>query len=431
MTLRFLSIYNVGIRLSALAGRFALSIYLARYFDLSVLGVYGLLQGVANGLPPAIGLGLNYYLNRETVGMSPREAGPHIRDRLLVTGTGLFLSVVLTTAYVAFCDPSYIALLVEAAPIVILEAFFFDIQLSLFSLRRPLLANSLLFVRTAAWVVPFMAISFKIIPLRNTSFLLLSWFAGQLLSGIILVWQLRDWPWRQIYRTPVDVRWLRERVNKARKIYMGDIGLAGYGYIDRFIVAGFAGLEATGVYVFLLSMATALQTLITSGIIQISLPHLVEFYKVGGSASWREMLKSLTIKVVTASFAGSLILFALVVILLPFLHRRGLSDHIGLYAAMLIGAIIKLTSDLMNYGLYSRHQDDALAGLNIAGLAILVSATVLALNIGGLSGMAYSLILIPSTMLTLRLAFLFPSRVPFGRRWLERFGPPSAVAGSA
>jgi O-antigen/teichoic acid export membrane protein len=431
ISLNFLSVVNMAIRLAGIAGRFALAIFLARFFSLNIVGIYGLIGGVTATLPPIIGFGLNYYLNRETIGHPPEECGPLIRDRLLITCAALAVTGILAFIYIYFRNPSMFAMLATIAPIIVLETIFVDIQLSLFSLKMPLLANTLLFIRSALWNAPFIFISYLEPDRRNLTFLMEWWFVGQVLAFALLAMKLRHWPWKVIIETPVNSGWIISRINAAKRIYLGDIGLAGYAYIDRFIVAALIGLEQTGIYVFLLSIAFGLQAMITSGIIQIALPHLVDAYKNKGYSEWKVMLGQLIRRVATFAIIGSVLLFGATLVLLPWLHRPGLQQHLGLLAATLIGSTIKLLSDLISYGLYSRKQDKALGSINILGLFLTIFNTVFFLKLFGLSGLSFSIVLTPSLMLLLRLFFLFPGPLIFGNEWLRSFLPTATTGWEA
>lgn len=418
-----LSILNMTIRLVSLAGRFALAIFLAKFFSLNIVGIYGLIVGVTATLPPLIGFGLNYYLNRESIGLPPEECGPLIRDRLIVTVIALIVTGISALIYLSVFDHGMLNKFLIIYPIVIFETLFVDISLSLFSLKMPLLANSILFVRSALWNIPFIIISYFVPIHRNLTFLMGWWLAGQITAFILLAFMLRHWPWKLIMVTPVNNGWIRSRISAARRIYLGDIGLAGYAYIDRFIVAGLIGLEDTGIYVFLLSIATGLQALVTSGVIQIALPHLVDTYKNKDYSEWKSMLANLVLRVAAFAITGSVLLFGATALLLPWIHRPGLQRHLGLLAAILIGTTIKLVSDMVNYGLYSRKQDKALASINILGLLITVINTIFFIQCFGLSGMSASFIITPLLMLLVRLFFLFPGALIFQNEWLRSFLP--------
>jgi O-antigen/teichoic acid export membrane protein len=413
----------MAIRLLSIAGRFALAIFLARFFSLNIVGVYGLIVGVTATLPPVIGLGLNYYLNRETIGHPPEECGPFIRDRLLITCLALIATGIASFIYIYFWNRGMVEVFAAIAPVVFLETVFVDIQLSLFSLKMPLLANMLLFIRSALWNAPFIVFSYLEPAHRNLTFLMGWWLAGEVVAYAILAIRLRNWPWKAIIGTPVNTDWIMSRIHAAKRIYLGDIGLAGYAYLDRFIVAGVVGLDDTGIYVFLLSIAFGLQAIVTSGIIQIALPHLVDTYKNKGYVEWKAMLAQLVRRVATFAIVGSVVLFGATVVLLPWVHRPGLQQHLGLLAATLAGSTIKLVSDLINYGLYSRKQDKALGSINIFGLFITILNTIVFLKLFGLSGLSASIILTPTVMLLIRLFFLFPGPLMFKTAWLRSWLP--------
>src|SRR6202012_2051594 len=129
----------------------------------------------------------------------------------------------------------------------------------------PVLANSIIFIRTAAWVFPFSALCLFIPGLRQFNVMLVFWVGGLAGSMILLSWRLRRWPWREILSRPFAVQRLVGHFRKAWLIYCSDLGLVSLQYVDRFVVNALLGLSVTGVYTFYWSLANAAQVLVYTG----------------------------------------------------------------------------------------------------------------------------------------------------------------------
>jgi len=408
-----ISIANASLRLFSLFFRFSLSIYLGKFLGLKDVGVFGLLLGITGSLPAIIGLGLNYFVNRETVGSEPLVAGRKIKDRLAVTISGLLLSTLLIIPILINSNISDVSIIVPTVLVIIAECVAFDVQMSLFSLKKPLLANFFLFIRSASWVLPFIVLSRFDLHFRNISCLIISWLIADVAAFSMLFWRLSDWPWASIFASQIDFSWLRKSIKSARLIYLGDIGLAGYAYFDRFIVLGFVGLQSEGIYVFWWSMASALQALVASAVIQTSLPLLVEARKSPDRSKWRNLLRNTIGATLAYAIIGAVLIYVASMIMLPFIKRPLLYDYIDVLIAMLIASVIKSVSDVINYGLYSCGDDNKLAYINIFGLVVSVTTISLALAIGGLHLVGYALFTSASISLFLRTFFL---RRHFGAR---------------
>ena len=158
--LNFSSVLQLGTRALALAARFCLSLFMVKYLDLEAIGLFGLIVGLTNFVPPAIGLGLSFFVMRDIIGKSNFEAGRRLRDRVALTTMLLFLCYifVLGAMGAGFVQvPENLALILL---IIFLETFALDIHFALMYLKMPLLANALIFVRTASWVGPFIVAAY-------------------------------------------------------------------------------------------------------------------------------------------------------------------------------------------------------------------------------------------------------------------------------
>ncbi|HEV3063618.1 MAG TPA: hypothetical protein VGY48_35595 [Vicinamibacterales bacterium] len=394
----------MAVRTAGLAGRFALTMYLAKYFDLKDIGAFGLVAGAVGILPCALGCGINYFLSREIVGLPPLRAGMMLRDRLAFTlAMSLVATIVLATlAGIGLLPVRHnLPLLIW---ILIGESIAFDIHMSLISLRMAVAANVLLFVRSAGWVFPAIALGVFLGPrFRTFDFVLYCWSAGLAVNFVCLfVVVLRDWPLRDIARTGIDFRWLARTVRRASLIYPSDLGIAGQIYLDRYIVEHYLGMKQVGVYTLYWSMANAVYVLVTVGVVQLVVPHLIERHRVGIKAEWRsaflaELVKMVSIAVPLCAACGGIVLMVL-----PRIGMTQFSVSPLVLELMLVGVIVRLVSDVFSQALYSRNLDASFAAMNIIGLLISAATSIALITHGGLLGVAAGMIISPAVLLALR-----------------------------
>ena len=141
---------NMGLRGIGLVGRFALSFYLVKFLSLTETGQFGLIVGV---LPALFGFGMNYFLSREIIGVDIHDAFARIRDKMVVMVTLLGVTLLGALGVNAVHPVDVLGNLWLAGLIIVLEVIAFDLHIVLISLRKPLLANFLLIVRSAALAV--------------------------------------------------------------------------------------------------------------------------------------------------------------------------------------------------------------------------------------------------------------------------------------
>jgi O-antigen/teichoic acid export membrane protein len=402
----YFAVLHLGLRGVALVARFCLSLFMVKYLDLEAVGVFGLIVGIINFVPPAIGFGINYFFLRDIVGLSDFEAAWRVRDRLVFTAILIMLSyiVVLGAMEAGFVPtPPDLALILV---IICLETVAFDINIALVALKMSLVANALVFVRTASWVGPFIAAACLVPKLRTLTFLMELWCVGLLASYGILIWQLRSWKWEAIFRARFDWRRLRARITAAPLIYLSDISIVGLAFLNRFILGATTNLEQVGIFVFFWTLANAIQVLVQTSMVQIEGPYLIEAYHKHGNSVLFNDLKSLALRSGVLVLVLSVVLFGTVPWIVMLVRRDQLLGHSELFILILMATAIQIFADVLSYGLYARRQDKEWAWSNILGVIISGSTTFAGILLFGLDGAAYSMVLTALFAVGCRLYFI-------------------------
>jgi O-antigen/teichoic acid export membrane protein len=405
-----LPLANIAMRGAGLVGRFALTLYLAKHFELSEIGTFGLIAGMAGLLPSLIGCGVNYFLNREIVGADPLRAGTLLRDRLVLT---LAMLLLVALAFMAARSaglvqaPAGLGLL---AFILASECIAFDIHMSLIGLRMPVAANFLLFVRSASWIFPVLVLGMIWPPLRSLGFVFWSWAGGLIASFIFLFVLLRHWPFSAISKTRIDFAWIWGTVRRGWLIYLSDLGIGGQLYLERYVVNDLLGLKLTGVYTLYWTMANAVHVLVTVGVVQVALPDLVEAHGQN-KAAWRQTFLRTTGRMLAITVPLCLACAVVVLKVLPRLGIEQFASAPDLFCLMLAGVAIRLLADMASYGLYSRNLDTEFAAMNIVGIVSSLVLSYLLIGRYGLIGAGVGMILQALLQLLLRTVVLVRSYV--------------------
>ena len=410
------SLANMASRGLGLVARLGLTIYMARYFSLPDIGRFGLIVGLAGLMPAVSGLGLNFFLSRDLVGKEQLEAGTLIRDRLFVTVVVTMLILAMTCVFLSARVASKIPVILTllTAIIVLLETLAFDVHTSLISLRKSLLANQLLFIRSALWILPVIGTGVFLPHARNLIFLLGAWATGLLAYSLCLGVALRDWPWREILKPPVAFSHIGRIVRRGWLIYINDLGIAGSLYGDRYLIAHYLGLGEAGTFTLFWSIANGMHVLVTVAVVQVSLPDLVLAHR-RSAQDWEAVLvKSLAVVLITG-LGLSIAIFMTSEFILPLLGVDRLAGRPLVLGTMLMGMVLRLFGDVLNYGLYSRGLDKQLAVANILGLLILLSMDTLMIPVFGLAGAVATMVALPCFMIALRCFALVRAGVSLNR----------------
>lgn len=376
----------MGLRGGGLVLKFALTLYLARYFTLEEIGFYGLVLGAVAVMPAVLGWGLNYFLSRDVVDISALEAGRLMRDRLLVSVLSYVPVLMVIIALVKAGLLTSLASPWVVAGVLLAEALAQDLHLALIGQRRALLANFLFFMRSALWVPLFIILGFFSDIYRSLDSLFLLWLMGAMLHIPIMMAVLHKWPWKKILTSPLNTTWLMQRLRGSGMIYLSDICQSGVSYADRYIILHFLGLEMVGVYTLFWSLGNALYTLVQAALIQTALPQLVSLFRAGDlKAYWNYWVAYLGKVVAAGVILGGGLMLALPLIL-AWSGKSPFTAYWPLMLLILIGIILRSASDVMRHSFYSRHMDRLLPMLNMFGLAVSLVFNVSFISLMGLWG---------------------------------------------
>jgi O-antigen/teichoic acid export membrane protein len=397
---------NVVIRGSSLALRFGISIYIIKFLGLEAAGLYGLCLGASGMIPAVAGFGLNYFVAREVVDADRERAASIIFTRLIFTSISLILLTLLFFAFMAYTDQEITTTIKLMVAIVWLESFGLDLHLPMIALGRIYTANLISFIRLGSWI-PF-AIGFGLLypDTRNLNVVLLCWVLGNCAALLITLVVLRDVFRGHDPRALASPKWLLHRLRNARLIYISDVSLIGMLHLDKYMVTLILGLNVAGVYTFFSSLTGALQTLVSSAVIQPALPTLFKAFNSGSESVWKKRMISQVTSALAISAALGVFIFVGNKVLVHFVSMNALQSYDTIFILLIVGAIVRAGSDTINVGLTSLRQDRTYAVLNIFGVLFMCACTPAMLLAFGFWGVGISAVVGALVVAFLRSYFL-------------------------
>lgn len=383
-----------GFRLLALALRMLLTLFLARYLPLSDVGVFGLLVATTALLPGTAGLGLSYFTNREIVGVGAAAAHLMARDRLLVaTGCG----VVCVGALIALVATGVLPLPVSLTLfgwIIVVEMIGFDLHLLLNARHKAQLANTLFFLRTAAWIPVFIGLALVLPAWRSIDGLVRVWAGGMLVFAVVATVVLRHVLTRAVFVQPFDLSRFRARYPRALPIWASDISLAFGQNLDRFVVSAIAGVEAAGVYYFFYAIANAVAQVAQAAIIQPEMPHLRTAVAQGNVPRFRAHVTSGLYRLIAWMAPLCVAAAAAAVILAHLLGRAPLLAAPWLPFFLIAGIFARTIADYLGMTDYVLERDARFIGVNLGVFAATLLALTATTALAGLTGAGAGFLLI-------------------------------------
>ena len=393
--------FNAGLRTAGLGCRFILSMFMARFMTLADVGALVLMTGVTGLAPSVFGLGLNYFLNRSLVGVDHDEAIRLARDRLLTSVIAAIVAVLALLLASSLLD-AWVPVWLFAA-ILMLEMLGMDQQMALLGRFRTTLANLLLFLRTGAWTLPFIALAYARPEWRTIEAMCWFWLGGLIVSHVLLA-VLFARPFVDTLRSVMAWRgrFARDVGRRFWKIYLSDLGLAGSVYIDRFIVSSLAGVNAAGIYFFYLSIVNSVYVICTAATLQVYRQELRLSYMSGGVSALHDMLRKRLRSTVIFTGLGLAAAGPATYIAARLTEKQELLDAMGVLPILLVAYLFRIISDFLSSAIAMSDQDNAFAAFNILGLGLTVLACVALTPLLGLYGAAIGNLVVSVGMVVLR-----------------------------
>lgn len=370
------------LRAMALASKFLLTLFVAKYLGIEAVGHYGYVVGAAAILPIALGFGFMQELSRRLVidGISSIVAP--------LSAYWLFVALAYTGATAAATATAYwfggvvsplTAVLVGG--VLFLEHLNNDAFFIISNLKKPVFANFQVFLRAASWILVYMLAAWVLPSLRTIDALLAFWLAGVTASFAVFAIRClkRSMP---AVASLAPERGMIRQIWQLRTVYAGELVNALGVYLDRYLIGGMLGSKAAGVYVVFASIGLGIYNLVNTSVMQVLRPYLIEHHSkrddVLFAQAHRECMKKSLLSVAILSvgcatvfhFGGR------------YLSQPELTEHEPILWVLLVGGVVRIASDVQGYVFYTRRQDRLFLGTAI--MTVIALATLLAVLVPGL-----------------------------------------------
>jgi O-antigen/teichoic acid export membrane protein len=395
------------LRLVSLAGKLALSLYMAKFFTLSELGIYGLAFAAVMFAIVLFGFRVDYIVAREILGMTADK-----QRRVGTTVAALYLgSFVLAAPFALGAlfiagesrDMTLLLLIYALCGVEAYANFLYTVTIAL---KRPALANALFFVRSGLWTIPAMAISYFDPAYRNVEFVLACWLAGASASVLLNMWLMRGRLIGPFESDGFDWAAVRSFCSGAFLVWVGSVAVTLGMYLDRFVLASFLTLQDVGVATFYISFTMAALTLVQSATTSVTFPSLIEHFDSGRiDAFQRELKRTLVIAAILA-FGILAVLGAVMPFMGDALGKPELLSAYPAFLVLLAATWIRTHAETLYYGLFVKRQHRAIWLGNLIFLAASLLLNLIFVPLYGLSGLAIAALLASLVILAWR-AVLF------------------------
>jgi O-antigen/teichoic acid export membrane protein len=392
----------MSMRAITLFVKFASTLFVAKYLGLGALGIYGLIAAAGIVAPAVLGLGIMPLISRaavkQPIGNTKSELARYfIYLSLLYSVIAIGLSI-----YCTITGEWILASLILL--VIFLEHINGECYQLMINLSRPLLADSLHFIRSASWLLIYMFAASVILSWRNMEALLIAWIIGSGFSAIIYICVFARISSASTTLKTSLWNWLGSRSKQASGLYLNGVATTGASYSDRYIIGAFLNLELTGVYLFFWQIQSALSNLIYTGLIQVARPGLVKNFDQL-QPDW-QLVWNLLRNTSIAAVGFSILALAAIALALPYLNMPLVSEYYSLFTLILVAFIFNVIAEAQVLVFYSQYKDRQVLLITLVVFAINISICLIGVPLWGLWGAAIAAIFSSLTRLCLQAWFI-------------------------
>lgn len=405
-------VFNAILRFGSLGAKLVLILYMGIYFPLSDIGVYGLVVASVAISGAFLGFRLNYFGARDLIGSSPDKITSNIYGQSVFYFVNYFVvaSVVLIAFFFSGVSVDFVVV-ISIVVLSALEHYAVATMDMLIALKKPTMANILLFVRASFWPIPVILLGYWFPEFRNVNVVLVFWCFGVVISILLTGWVVRDLPWKEAFSLGVDWSWVKKGVLVSLPIWCGGIGASAAQYAERFVVEGSLGRELVGVISFYGSFSNAIFSVVYGAVFAFSFPKIVAHHNNRDGVSLKKEAISMTLIGIVMAIAMAGFIGFLVPMSGDWLNRPEFYNNSNVLWLMLVAICLRCASEGIHYVLYARQEDRMIW---IAGFVLIFPSfglNFLLIPIFGLDGVGYSAIGTSAFYGLWRLSCLFKSNV--------------------
>lgn len=380
----FSSLSIMGMRVSMLAAKFLLGLFIVRFIGLEAMGVYGLIGGTSAIVQMVMRGGIFSNLSRKAVNQPLDELTANLR----FYGTGVLTLYILISPFV-FLGGWYfdvLSLTILSFFVIIFEHICMDIFGLTNNLHRPGLANVMLSLQSSFWIYLYMVIAYAIPAMRSLEWIFVFWIGGGGVATVMAAILTRRWPWRQAFSRKLHFSWYPENIKNAWRIYFAEIIGTVTLYMDRYLINIFLSLEMVGIYVLFWQVINAICNLVGAGVLQVYRPKLITAYHRQDHREFRRLFRQSAYRSLGSTVALSVASAVVVPFLVGYTKEASAMAYLPLLWLMLFSLLFRMGGDVCGYTLYAQHRDDYVLHSSLMKFAASFIVGVAALNLMGIYG---------------------------------------------
>lgn len=356
---------DLFLRVAGLAGKFLLFIVIAKYFDDSAMGEYGLITGLLAMMLYIVGMDFYTYSTREII-HKKIEIWTSLYNQMFFYALNYVLLFFFWKWVTHFSGISNYLVLIFI--LLIFEHLSQELYRILIVLEKITAANIQLFIRIGLWCYICIGLLFFDMAPTSLEFILQIWLMFVFISVLFALYCIQRAVPIKFRYLKLEFQWLKKGLKVASVFFIGTLFLRTIFYFDKIIINHYSNLQLVGIYVFYIGIINAVQSVLDVLVISRYYPSLVA--SVGKldhlvSAKRRMMMHVLV-------QGGGLFLLSIPAcwIVVRLLGKSGYEQMFYLYPLLCVAWLILNISMVYHYVLFGLKKDNYILLCNIFVFAV-------------------------------------------------------------
>lgn len=369
-----------------IAVRAAFTFYLAKVMPLDEFGTYAYIAAASAFLVYLGGADFYAYAHREYLAARCTLAAT-VRAQGLLLAASLPLALLVGSLASAHTLAPWLVLWLLA--IVAGETISAELVRVLVVCGRPSSANAVLFLKSAAWMLPW-AVSVHAGADVHLAGVCQAWTAGLAVAVAFGCWRLPVTA-RAVAASQAPAAYFRKARALLPRLLVGTLALRALFSLDRTAMEQIFGVAMTGIYGFYVAVAAAYLAMLDAGILARLSPRLISAAATA-SADPAPVLRSMRRWALGMGLAALAAYALLIDTVIAFIDKPVLGDHKLFGYLLLVAYTVSASTTGPANILYGRSQDGLVFLIHLAGLLPFAAGVLLALQLNDPNWIAFGVL---------------------------------------
>jgi O-antigen/teichoic acid export membrane protein len=353
------NILNILLRLVSMISRFVLLLYIAKYFTAYDLGVYGIFVITISYSLYLVGLEFHRYSQRILLGKDYSLWKQIIKNQMIfyLISYIFFFPLLFLIFFYNLLSKEFI---VYFYLILLLEHITQEISRLLVTMKKPLEANIMTFVKVGLWVYIVTAIMYSNKNLNKLETIWITWIIGDVLSLFVGYFFTKELKWKEIMRSKIDIVLLKKGFLVSLPFIVVILANRGIFTLDRYSINYYFGKDLVGVYTFYIGIANAIQTFIDAGVIMYLYPKMIEAFNKKDFKNYIKYKKEMLRGIVIMFIIIVLFIYLFIDYVLIYINKDLFFKNINVLWVLCLSGFLMSIGIVYDHSLYAKEKDKVL-----------------------------------------------------------------------